>query len=148
MRSSITTSLTTVAADTPGGSGLDVETVYGGRTNSDGATDTPGAMVVGRTTGVAEADGIRAGALAQAAVQTTTIPTPTANTAFCDRPHPVTWRPRETWRDQKHSRWPPGWTTPFDDGSPAAERKLGQVQAQLLSRPSQTAGQPSGSARL
>jgi hypothetical protein len=51
-------------------------------------------MVVGAADGVAAAEGILAGAPAQAAVHTTIIPNPIVNAARCDRPHPVTWRPR------------------------------------------------------
>ena len=81
---------------TPAGSGLDVETEYGGRASSDGLTDTPGAMVVGAAEGLVVAGGILAGALAQAAVQTTISPNPTVSAARRDRPQPVTCRPPET----------------------------------------------------
>ncbi|HVB53743.1 MAG TPA: hypothetical protein VNF24_06080 [Candidatus Acidoferrales bacterium] len=87
--------MTTRWAETPAGSGLEVERVYGGSVSSEGLTATPGAMVVGAAVGVAEAEGILAGALAQAAVQTTTSPDPTTSAIRRDRPQPATWRPRD-----------------------------------------------------
>jgi hypothetical protein len=93
---SIKTSLTTCLAETPAGRGFVVETVNGGKTSRVGLTDTPGAIEVALGEGLAEAEGILAGALAQAAVQTTISPTPTDSTARCDRPQPVTWRPLES----------------------------------------------------
>jgi len=113
IRLSTMKSATTFLAETPAGGGLDAETEYGGRVSSERLTVTPGAMVVDAAEGVAVAAGILAGALAQAAVQTTTNPDPTVSAARRDRPQAVTWRPHETWREMNHSRWPRGWTSGF-----------------------------------
>jgi hypothetical protein len=90
---SVTKFATTTLADTPSGRGLEVETLYGGRLSWESVAETPGAMIVGATDGLAEADGTAAGALAQAAVQTTTKPAPTMSAIRRDRPHPDNCHP-------------------------------------------------------
>ncbi|HUY23924.1 MAG TPA: hypothetical protein VMV09_01300 [Candidatus Saccharimonadales bacterium] len=80
----------------PPGSGLDVDTEYGGRANSEGLTDTPGAMVVYAADGEGVEGGIVAVELAQAAVQRTIGPNPSISAARRDRPQSVTFRLCET----------------------------------------------------
>lgn len=80
----------------PSGSGLDVDTEYGGRANSDRLTFTPGAIVVDAADGEGVAGGIVAVELAQAAVQRTIGPNTSISAARRDRPQSVTFRPCET----------------------------------------------------